>query len=60
MSEEVRRRMFEPFFTTRRGHGGSGLGMHIVYNLMTQLLRGSISCDSAPGQGIQVVLKIPI
>ena len=60
MSEDVRRRMFEPFFTTRRGHGGSGLGMHIVYNLATQLLRGSISCDSAPGQGIKVVMKIPI
>lgn len=60
MSEDVRRRMFEPFFTTRRGQGGSGLGMHIAYNLATQLLRGSISCESAPGQGIKVLLRIPL
>jgi signal transduction histidine kinase len=40
--------MFDPFFTTKRGQGGSGLGMHIVYNLVTQLLRGSITCESEP------------
>jgi ligand-binding sensor domain-containing protein/signal transduction histidine kinase len=60
MTEDVRRRMFEPFFTTRRGHGGSGLGMHIAYNLATQLLRGSISCESAPAQGIKVMLRVPL
>lgn len=59
MEEEARRRIFEPFFTTRRGQGGSGLGMHIVYNLVTQALRGSIECDSAPGRGIYISIRIP-
>jgi signal transduction histidine kinase len=60
MPDEVRRRVFEPFFTTRRGRGGSGLGMHIVYNLATQRLGGSIECQSAPGQGSRFLLKIPL
>jgi signal transduction histidine kinase/ligand-binding sensor domain-containing protein len=59
MSEEVRRRAFEPFFTTRRGQGGSGLGLHIAYNLVTQVLKGNIQCESAPGQGTRFVIRIP-
>jgi ligand-binding sensor domain-containing protein/signal transduction histidine kinase len=59
MDEEARRRVFEPFFTTRRGSGGSGLGMHIVYNLVTQALGGSIRCESAPGQGVRFVILLP-
>ena len=60
MTPEVRARVFEPFFTTRRGLGGSGLGMHIVYNLVTQRLRGSIRCDSAPGEGVCFTVRFPI
>lgn len=59
MSEAVQRRVFEPFFTTRRGSGGSGLGMHIVYNLTTQLLGGEVSCDSTEGKGTHFRLRIP-
>ena len=59
MDETVRARIFEPFFTTRRGQGGSGLGMHIVYNLVTQILRGSIECVSAPGQGVLFRIVMP-
>jgi signal transduction histidine kinase len=59
MEESVRVRIFEPFFTTRRGKGGSGLGMHIVYNLVTQSLRGSIECVSAPGQGALFRIVMP-
>jgi PAS domain S-box-containing protein len=59
MPEAVRRRIFEPFFTTRRGSGGSGLGLHIVYNLATQILGGSIECDSVPGQGTRFTLQFP-
>lgn len=60
MDENARRRIFEPFFTTRRGQGGSGLGMHIVFNLVTQVLRGSIEFDSAPGQGVYFSIRIPL
>jgi C4-dicarboxylate-specific signal transduction histidine kinase len=60
MQEDARRRIFEPFFTTRRGQGGSGLGMHIVFNLVTQVLRGSIEFDSAPGHGVYFSISIPL
>jgi len=60
MSEDIRRHIFDPFFTTRRGQGGSGLGMHIVYNLAVQALGGSIECETAPGQGARFVLRIPL
>ena len=40
-------------------YGGSGLGMHICYNLVTQRLRGSIRCDSAPGRGVHFALRLP-
>ena len=43
-------RIFDPFFTTRRNLGGSGLGLHIVCNLVTQRLGGTIRCDSAPAR----------
>jgi signal transduction histidine kinase/ligand-binding sensor domain-containing protein len=59
MSDEVRARIFEPFFTTRRGRGGSGLGLHVVYNLVTQLLKGSIRVDSAPGAGAVFEIFLP-
>lgn len=60
MSEEACRRVFDPFFTTRRGSGGSGLGMHIAWNLATQLLGGSIVCENTQGQGAHFVLKFPV
>ncbi|WP_376958430.1 ATP-binding protein [Azospirillum sp. A26] len=52
-------KVFEPFFTTRRGAGGSGLGLHIVFNLVTQSLGGRISVDSVPGDGTTFTLRIP-
>ena len=57
MEESVRRRIYDPFFTTRRGQGGSGLGMHIVYNLVVQTLEGSIECVSGPGKGTRFILR---
>ena len=51
--------VFEPFFTTRRGRGGSGLGMHIVYNLVTGQLLGSIDLRSEPRQGVEVNIRFP-
>jgi ligand-binding sensor domain-containing protein/signal transduction histidine kinase len=52
-------RIYDPFFTTKRGAGGSGLGMHIVYNLVTQLLGGSIAATSTEGQGTTFEVRFP-
>ena len=60
MTEEVKRRAFEPFFTTRRGHGGTGLGLHIVYNLVTRRLGGRLRLESAPGRGTSIWIRLPL
>ena len=51
--------IFEPFFTTRRGQGGSGLGLHVLYNIVTQGLGGRVSCTSVPGKGVTFEIRIP-
>lgn len=53
------RRLFEPFYTTKRGQGGSGLGTNIVYNLVTAKLGGTIEVDSKPGQGLHYAIHLP-
>jgi len=60
MSEDVLKHIFDPFFTTKLGQGGNGLGMHIVYNLVTQKLDGEIVCKSTLEEGTQFILYIPI
>lgn len=52
-------RIFDPFFTTRLGQGGSGLGLHIVYNLVTGVLGGRIEVLSQVGQGTEFVIDLP-
>ncbi|TJZ66138.1 sensor histidine kinase [Chitiniphilus eburneus] len=52
-------RVFDPFFTTRRGQGGSGLGLHLVYNLVTQTLGGEIVVQSEIGQGTTFYILLP-
>ncbi len=59
MNGDVASHMFEPFYTTRRDQGGTGLGMHIVYNLVTQALGGKITCETQPGAGVSFDLLIP-
>lgn len=59
MSKEVQEKIFDPFFTTNRGGGGSGLGMHIVFNIVTQKLGGTITCESTPGAGTTFSLSFP-
>ncbi|NVM76240.1 PAS domain S-box-containing protein [Duganella sp. SG902] len=59
MSEDVLKRVFDPFFTTKMGQGGTGLGMNIVYNIVTGILGGRISIDSAPGVGTAVRMLLP-
>ncbi|MDR0380168.1 MAG: HAMP domain-containing histidine kinase [Candidatus Accumulibacter sp.] len=52
-------RIFEPFFTTARGRGGSGLGLHLVYNIVTRNLGGDITVSSVPGEGVTFILTLP-
>ena len=52
-------RLFDAFFTTKRGQGGSGLGTHIMYNLVTQALDGNIEASSEPGQGLRYEIRFP-
>jgi PAS domain S-box-containing protein len=59
MSMEVRRRAFDPFFTTRRDQGGTGLGLHIVYSIVTTRLGGRLDLDSEPGGGTRVQIILP-
>lgn len=60
MSEDVTKRMYEPFFTTRRGAGGSGLGLSIIFNLISQTLGGSIQCYTQVGEGTLFEIRFPV
>jgi PAS domain S-box-containing protein len=60
MEEETLSRLFEPFFTTKPGSGGSGLGMHIVYNQVCKTLGGQIRAISQPNQGLTVEIIFPV
>lgn len=59
ISEENLDKIFEPFFTTRRNQGGTGLGLHIIYNIITQQLKGSIICQSTLGSGTCFDIRLP-
>ncbi|AUJ71180.1 MULTISPECIES: sensor histidine kinase [unclassified Pseudoalteromonas] len=56
----IKKRIFDPFVTTRRGEGGSGLGMHLVYNLVTQALGGTITLDEEFSQGAKFIITLPL
>jgi signal transduction histidine kinase len=58
--QEIIDRIYDPFFTTRRGSGGSGLGLHIVYNLVVQQLKGTIRCDSEVRKGTTFTIEWPL
>ena len=60
IAPEMQDRIFEPFFTTARAKGSTGLGLHIVFNIVTSTLGGTITCCSAPGQGTTFQVRMPV
>ncbi|WP_449380060.1 ATP-binding protein [Bradyrhizobium sp. UFLA05-112] len=59
MTAEVRRQAFDPFFTTRRDQGSTGLGLHIVHNIVTSRLGGRIKLETEPGAGTTFRIIVP-
>lgn len=59
INKESIKKIYDPFYTTRRGKGGSGLGLNIVYNLISSKLQGRIDCDSVEGEYTRFTIKIP-
>ena len=59
LSIEVVERMFEPFYTTKRGEGKMGLGLHIVYNQITQKLGGKIALLTCKKNGAHFKINTP-
>lgn len=59
IAEHLRSKIFEPFFTTKRSEGGSGLGLYLVYNIVTQKLKGTIDVESAEGKGTTFTVRMP-
>jgi PAS domain S-box-containing protein len=59
MAPEVKRQAFDPFFTTRRHHGATGLGLLIAHSIVTERLGGQLRLDSEPGVGTTVHLSLP-
>jgi PAS domain S-box-containing protein len=59
MPPKILHQVFDPFFTTKMGQGGSGLGMNIVYNIVTGMLGGSIEIESSSEHGTSVTIRMP-
>ncbi|NYE60766.1 PAS domain S-box-containing protein [Duganella sp. 1224] len=59
IAPEILPKIYDPFFTTRMGAGGSGLGLYITHNIVTGVLGGRIDAASAPGQGASFMLRLP-
>ncbi|HEY9061106.1 MAG TPA: substrate-binding domain-containing protein [Pseudobacteroides sp.] len=59
ISENDIKKIYEPFFTTKRGKGGTGLGLNLVYNIITNEYSGNIKCKSTLGKGTTFIIKIP-
>ena len=60
MSKEIQEKAFEPFVTTKRNLGGTGLGLNISYNIVTQTLQGRLDLETAPNEGSKFIVKIPL
>ena len=60
IDESIKAKIFDPFTTTKRGSGGSGLGMHLVYNLVTQALDGHITLEEEEERGVSFDITFPV
>ena len=60
IAPDIESRIFEPFVTSKRDNGGTGLGLHISYNLVTQKLHGILAAESVPRQGATFTIRIPL
>jgi len=60
IDESIKAKIFDPFTTTKRGSGGSGLGMHLVYNLVTQALGGHITLENEHERGVSFDITFPV
>ncbi|MEP0767785.1 ATP-binding protein [Coleofasciculus sp. FACHB-SPT36] len=60
MNQEIQRRIFDPFFTTKPVGKGTGLGLSISYQLVVEKHNGQLKCISAPGEGAQFIIEIPV
>ncbi|MGA1932394.1 ATP-binding protein [Arcobacter sp. YIC-464] len=58
IKEEHLTKIFEPFFTTNRDSGSTGLGLNIIYNIITSKLNGTITCNSKENEGVEFLIKI--
>jgi PAS domain S-box-containing protein len=60
MNQAVRKKIFDPFFTTKPVGSGTGLGLSISYEIVVKKHKGNISCISAPGEGTEFIVEIPV
>jgi two-component system, NtrC family, sensor kinase len=60
MTEKVRQKLFDPFFTTKPVGKGIGMGLSISYQIVVQKHGGQLRCNSAPGQGAEFIIEIPL
>ncbi|WP_046166849.1 ATP-binding protein [Chromobacterium vaccinii] len=59
IGHELQSKVFDPFFTTRMGQGGMGLGLALVHNIVQAILKGRIRLESEPGQGAAFIITFP-
>ena len=57
---QIRSKIFDPFFTTKPVGSGTGLGLSIGYKIVVEKHRGTIACNSIPGQGTEFIVEVPI
>lgn len=60
IAPDILARVFDPFVSSRMGSGGSGLGMHVVHNLVVEVLGGRVDVMSEPGLGTRVTVMLPL